>query len=181
MPEPIVVVPYDPEWPELFARLGAELRDALGDVALRIDHIGSTSVPGLDAKPIVDVQISVASFSPLDAFRLPLEGLGFCFRADNPDLNKRYFREPFGTRRTHIHVFRAGSWSEQLALLFRDYLQTRDEDARRYAELKYRLAAQYRDNRIGYTESKSPFIWETIAKAHRWSQSTGWQPGSSDA
>jgi GrpB-like predicted nucleotidyltransferase (UPF0157 family) len=181
MPEPIVVVPYDPEWPKLFARLGADLRGALGDVALRIDHIGSTSILGLDAKPVIDVQISVASFEPLDAFRLPLEGLGFGFRADNPDLNKRYFREPPGTRRTHIHVRRAGSWPEQLALLFRDYLRAHDEDARRYAELKYRLAVQYRDDRLGYTESKSPFIWETIPKAHRWSQRTGWQPGPSDA
>jgi GrpB-like predicted nucleotidyltransferase (UPF0157 family) len=182
MPEPIVVVPYDPEWPKLFARLGADLRGALGDVALRIDHIGSTSVPGLDAKPIIDVQISVASFDPLDAFRIPLEGLGFVYRADNPDLNKRYFREPPGTRRTHIHVFRAGSWSEQIALLFRDYMRAHDEDARRYAELKVRLAAQYGDGRLGYTnEGKSPFIWEIMAKAHRWSQRIGWQPGPSDA
>ena len=100
MPEPIVVVPYDPEWPVLFARIGTDLRGALRDVALRIDHIGSTSVPRLDAKPVIDVQISVASFDPLDAFRLPLEGLGFGFRADNPDLSKRYFREPPGTHRT---------------------------------------------------------------------------------
>ena len=123
----------------------------------------------------------MASFDPLDAFRLPLEGLGFGFRADNPDLNKRYFREPPGTRRTHIHVRRAGSWSEQQALLFRDYLRAHDEDARSYAELKYRLAVQYRDDRLGYTDAKSPFIWETIPKAHRWNQRTGWQPGPSDA
>ena len=181
MPEKIVIVPYDAEWPVLFDRLGADLRAALGDVALRIDHIGSTSVPGLAAKPIIDVQISVASFEPLDAFRVPLEGLGFVFRADNPDLNKRYFREPPGTRRTHIHVFRAGSWAEQCSLLFRDYMQAHDEDARRYAELKYRLAAQYQDGRAGYTDAKSPFIWETMGKAHRWSQLTGWQPGPSDA
>jgi GrpB-like predicted nucleotidyltransferase (UPF0157 family) len=181
MPEKVIIVPYDPEWPDLFARLGADLRQALGKVALRIDHIGSTSVSGLAAKPIIDVQISVASFEPLDAFRIPLQGLGFVFRADNPDLNKRYFREPPGTRRTHIHVFRAGSWSEQLALLFRDYMRTHDEDARQYAELKYRLAAQCQDDRTGYTDAKSPFIWETMAKAHRWSQRTGWQAGPSDA
>jgi len=182
MPEKIVIVPYDPQWPACFSRLGADLRGALGDVALRIDHIGSTSIPGLDAKPIVDVQISVASFEPLDAYRSPLQGLGFVYRPDNPDLNKRYFREPPGTRRTHIHVFRAGTWSEQIALLFRDYMRTHDEDARRYAELKYRLAAQHQDDRAGYTnEGKSPFIWEIMAKAHRWSQRTGWQAGPSDA
>jgi GrpB-like predicted nucleotidyltransferase (UPF0157 family) len=180
MPEKVIVVPYDPEWPNLFARLGVDLRSALGNVALRIDHIGSTSIPGLAAKPIIDVQISVASFDPLDNFRIPLESLGFVFRANNPDLTKRYFREPPGTRRTHIHVFRAGSWGEQCALLFRDYLRAHDEDAQHYAELKRILAAEHQDNRAGYTTDKSPFIWETMGKAHRWSQRTGWQPGPSD-
>jgi GrpB-like predicted nucleotidyltransferase (UPF0157 family) len=181
MPDKVIIVPYDPQWPDLFASQGADLRGALGDVALRIDHIGSTSVPGLAAKPIVDVLISVASFEPLDAYLIPLQGLGYVHRPDNPDLSKRYFREPPGTRRTHIHVYRAGGWPEQLALLFRDYMRAHDEDARRYAELKRRLAAQYQDDRGGYTDAKSPFIWETVAKAHRWSQRTGWQAGPSDA
>ena len=93
MSDPILVVPYDPEWPKRFAGLGSQLRDALGAVALRIDHIGSTAVPGLDAKPVIDIQISVASFEPLDTYRLPLERAGYVFRAENPDLTKRYFRE----------------------------------------------------------------------------------------
>ena len=117
MPDPIEVVPYSPLWPQLFSELGTTLRKALGETALRIDHIGSTSVPGLDAKPIIDIQVSVASFEPLDAYRVPLERLGFVFRASNPDLTKRYFREKSGERRTHIHVRQSGSWSEQLALL----------------------------------------------------------------
>jgi hypothetical protein len=71
----IEIVPYDPAWPERFAQLGGELRGALGGVALRIDHIGSTAVPGLAGKPVVDVQISVAAFEPLDAFRQPSSGL----------------------------------------------------------------------------------------------------------
>lgn len=181
MPDQVVLVPYDHAWPTLFSELGAALRDALGGVALRIDHIGSTAVAGLDAKPIIDVQVSVASLEPLDAFRLPLERLGFVFRADNPDLTKRYFREPPGTRRTHIHVRRAGSWSEQAALLFRDYLRAHDADARRYAELKYRLAEKHRDNRHGYTDAKTPFVWAILAKAVSWSQDTGWKSGPSDS
>jgi GrpB-like predicted nucleotidyltransferase (UPF0157 family) len=72
----IEIVPYDPAWPELFAQLGRELRGGLGEVALRIDHIGSTSVPGLAAKPVIDVQVSVAAFEPLEAFKGPLERLG---------------------------------------------------------------------------------------------------------
>jgi hypothetical protein len=95
----------------------------LGEVALRIDQIGSTAVPGLGAKPIIDIQVSVADFEPLAAFRRPLEQLGYVYRADNPERTKRYFREPPGRRRIHVHVRQAGSFSEQWALLFRDYLR----------------------------------------------------------
>lgn len=180
MPEPIIIVPYDSTWPALFVELGLALREILGDVALRIDHIGSTSIAGLAAKPVIDIQISVGSFEPLAAYQGPIESLGYVFRATNPDLTKRYFREKPGTRRTHIHVRRAGSWAEQFALLFRDYMRIHPEDAQRYAELKYRLAQTYRDDRTGYTEAKAPFIWEIIAKADRWGQATGWEPGLPD-
>jgi GrpB-like predicted nucleotidyltransferase (UPF0157 family) len=91
--EPIVIAPYDPAWPGLFAELGHRLRGALGDVALRIDHIGSTSVPGLAAKPIIDVQVSAASFEPLAAFGEPLESLGFVFRGDNPERTDGWAQE----------------------------------------------------------------------------------------
>jgi GrpB-like predicted nucleotidyltransferase (UPF0157 family) len=181
MPDKVVIVPYDPEWPQLFSALGAALREALGSVALRIDHIGSTSVPGLEAKPILDVQISVDSFEPLDAFRIPLESIGLVYRADNPDLSKRYFRESPGARRTHVAVRCAGSFSEQLALLFRDYLRAHTGDARRYAELKRKVAEEHSDNRRAYNDAKAAFIWEIVAKAQRWSQQTGWEPGPSDA
>jgi GrpB-like predicted nucleotidyltransferase (UPF0157 family) len=181
MADRVIIVPYDPHWPELFSRLGAAMRSALGDVALRIDHIGSTAIPGLDAKPILDVQISVAAFEPLDAYRLPLEHLGYVFRADNPDRTKRYFREAPGDRRTHIHVRRVGSWPEQFALLFRDYLRGHSEDAKPYAALKQALARQHGEDRQGYTNAKSPMIWEILKKADRWGQEIGWEPGPSDA
>ena len=180
-PDRIEVVPYDEEWPRLFSSLGASLRAALDDIALRIDHIGSTSVPGLAAKPIIDVQISVAALEPVEPYRLRLEGLGLVFRADNPELTKRYFREPSRSRRTHIHVRQAGSWAEQFALLFRDYIRTHQEDALLYAELKRRLAGEYGEDRQGYTEAKEPFIWEVMHRADRWSQEVGWKPGPPDA
>jgi GrpB-like predicted nucleotidyltransferase (UPF0157 family) len=178
MADRVVIVAYDRGWPARFTELGARLRAGLGEVALRIDHIGSTAVVGLDAKPILDVQLSVASFEPLDAYRLPL---GFAFLPENPDRTKRYFREAPGARRTHIHVRVAGSWAEQQSLLFRDYLRAHQEAARRYAALKYRLAEQFQDDREGYTGGKSAFVWEVLAKANRWSQETGWAPGPPDA
>jgi GrpB-like predicted nucleotidyltransferase (UPF0157 family) len=172
---------YDPAWPERFAELGRELRGGLGDVALRIDHIGSTSVPGLAAKPIIDLQVSVAAFDPLEAFRTPLERLGYVYRADNPERTKRYFREPPGRRRTHVHVRRAGSFSEQWALLFRDYLRAHREVADGYAARKRGLAIRFRDDRHGYTEAKVPVIWEIIRRADEWAQAQGWLPGPSDS
>jgi len=117
----------------------------------------------------------------LDTYRIPLGGLGYIFRADNPERTKRYFREAPGQRRTHIHVRRAGSWAEQFALLFRDYLRTHAEESAYYAALKYELAEKYREDRRGYTAAKEPFIWEIMRKADRWSQETGWEPGLTDA
>jgi GrpB-like predicted nucleotidyltransferase (UPF0157 family) len=180
-PHRIEIFAYDPAWPERFAELGRELRGGLGDVALRIDHIGSTSVPGLAAKPIIDLQVSVAAFDPLEAFRTPLERLGYVYRADNPERTKRYFREPPGRRRTHVHVRRAGSFSEQWALLFRDYLRAHREVADGYAARKRGLAIRFRDDRHGYTEAKVPVMWEIIRRADEWAQAQGWVPGPSDS
>lgn len=180
MADKVIVVPYDPQWPELFSQIGIVLRKALGETAQRIDHIGSTAIPGLDAKPIIDIQISVAALEPLDTYRMPLEGLGYIYRMDNPERTKRYFREAPGQRRTHIHVRRAGSWAEQFALLFRDYLRAYAEEAQRYATLKYRLAEKYSEDRLGYTKAKEQFIWEIMKKADRWSQDAGWEPGATD-
>ena len=139
-PDRTEVVPYDEEWPRLFSSLGKSLRAALGDIALRIDHIGSTSVPGLAAKPIIDIQISVAALEPVEPYRLRLRGAGTCLQGGQPGADQALFPGVAGNRRTHIHVRRAGSWAEQFALLFRDYIRTHEEDARLYAGLKRSLA-----------------------------------------
>jgi GrpB-like predicted nucleotidyltransferase (UPF0157 family) len=172
---------YSEEWPRLFATLARELRSTLGDVALRIDHIGSTSVPGLAAKPIIDVQISVAELDPVEPFAGPLAQLGLVYRVDNTERTKRYFREAPGSRRTHIHVRRAGSFSEQFPLLFRDYLRTHDDTAKSYAEVKRRCAALHPHDGDAYTDAKCDHIWKIIRDADDWAQQIGWQPGPSDA
>jgi GrpB-like predicted nucleotidyltransferase (UPF0157 family) len=177
----VEVVPYDPAWPQRFRELATALRAALGDTASRIDHIGSTAVPGLDAKPIMDLQVSVGDFDPMDAYRLPLERLGYVFRSDNTELTKRYFREPAGHQRTHIHVRRLGSWSEQFALLFRDYLRSDQVEAQQYAAIKIALAAEHHLDRKKYMDAKEPYLWTLMRRADRWSQDTGWRPGLSDA
>lgn len=181
MSDPILILPYTDEWAKEFHSIGCQLREALGDIALRIDHIGSTAVTGLAAKPVIDIQISVASFTPLTAFKVPLESLGFIYRAENPDKSKRYFREAPRQRRVHIHVRQAGSWTEQLALLFRDFLRSDPEHCQRYEQVKYELAKKYTHNRQLYTDSKEAIIWEILKQANHWSQQTGWSPANSDS
>ncbi|MGZ0149114.1 GrpB family protein [Kribbella sp. WER1] len=177
----ITIEPYDEAWPQRFAELGRVLRAALGDVALRIDHIGSTAVPDLAAKPVIDLQISVAALEPVAPFRDPLLALGYVYRPDNPERTKRYFREPPGSPRTHIHVRKLGSFSQQFPLLLRDYLRTHPAELPPYEHLKRELAAAHPTNRAAYTDGKLPWFWQTIQRADAWAQHTGWEPGPSDA
>ncbi|WP_442603119.1 GrpB family protein [Paenibacillus sp. KN14-4R] len=174
------IAKHDPEWRDLFLETGSKLRRSLGELAVRIDHVGSTSVFGLDAKPIIDIQISVLNFEDDLAFKDKIEDIGFVLRKENPDKTKKYFREVPGYRRTHVHVRQLGSFSEQMTLLFRDYLREHAEDCWRYAEEKHHLMKLFKNERPKYVEGKGPIVWDILQKAHIWSQETGWKPGKSD-
>ena len=177
----VEIHPWTPGWAEEFRVRGVGLRRALGNRALRIDHIGSTSVAGLGAKPIVDIQVSVAEFEPMDRLVEAMSQAGYTWREDNPELTKRYFRETPGARRCHVHVRRAGGWNEQWALLFRDYLRTHAEAATRYEAVKRDLAARFHHDRHAYTDAKGDFLWKAIREADEWASATGWRPGPPDA
>lgn len=181
MKEAVIVVPYDGKWQTEFEEIAKRLRETIGDQALRIDHIGSTAIPGLDAKPVIDIQISVKSLEPM-TYRSALEAAGYRHRADNPDLTKRYFRETEGMRRTHIHVRESGSWSEQFALLFRDFLRQSEEWRLVYATEKHALAERYSapHERDCYVDGKDPIIWTIMQEASRWSKHTGWRSSAND-
>ena len=180
MTDPIMLVPYSPQWPKEFIKLAAPIRHAMGTVALRIDHIGSTSIPGMLAKPVIDIQISVDNFEPFDRIRQPLEALRYRWRSDNPDQSKRYFREPSGSHRIHIHVRKLGSWQQQLPLLFRDYLRLHPEEQKKYEQVKIDLAKRFRNERPKYVYGKDAIIWEILYRATGWIQITAWEPGPSD-
>jgi len=177
----VEIVKWSPAWADEFRARGAGLRAALGQRAVRIDHIGSTAVKGLGAKPIVDIQVSVADFEPVAGLLAAMTAAGYVWRADNPELTKRYFREAPSARRCHIHVRQAGSWNEQWALLFRDYLRAHAEARTDYERLKRDLAKRHGDDRRAYTEAKGDFLWASIRTADRWACDTGWRAGPSDA
>ncbi len=156
----IEIVEYDPRWPELFRQEEALLRKVLGPIpGLLIDHCGSTAVPGLEAKPIIDILIRVESRAYWPQMVDPIEGLGYFYWATNPEKDTLYFAKgmpPFGERRTHhIHVYDLNRKKE---LLFRDYLRTHPEEARQYVNLKRQLAEKFTFDREGYTKAKTEFI-----------------------
>ncbi len=185
----IVIVDYLPEWPDEFARIAARLRGALGDLALRLDHIGSTAVPGLSAKDIIDVQVTVAELTlDLDA---PFARVG-CTRvvdidhdhvpptatdSDDSDYNwrKLYYRPPADMRPTHIHVRRAGSANGRYALLFRDYLRAHPLASAAYAQVKVALARNDSYDWDLYYDIKDPVCDIIMAGAEDWAAQTGWR------
>jgi GrpB-like predicted nucleotidyltransferase (UPF0157 family) len=173
--EPIELVAWDPRWLDAFQRMRARLANALGDTALRIEHVGSTAIPGIPAKPVVDIQVSVPDIDDDDAFREPIEAQGFELRFIEP--GHRYFRPPPDVPRDYqVHVCEIGSDWERVHLLFRDYLRTHPEVAAEYGKMKLRLAGQHGQERIAYNDDKGPFIDAVVLVAEEWARQTGWTP-----
>lgn len=187
----VEIIPYQSSWPDEFRSIAQNLRRGLGRLALRIDHIGSTSVPGLAAKDVIDLQITVAALDqPLLA---AMNALGYTLpeetwrdhspahlRLPDREWEKWLFDPPPGQRRTHTHVRVAGRANQRYALLFRDYLRAHPPAAAAYAELKHRLARHLADPRM-YPEVKDPAVDLIYIAAEAWAARTYWQAGPSDA
>ena len=180
-----VVVPYQPSWPERAAVLAGELRERLGPLAERVEHIGSTSIPGMAAKDILDMQVSVAGLDAAAAFAAPLAALGFesfpyCHdhipagRTDDPERwAKRYWRRRGPPGDVNLHVRRTGSPNERLALLFRDWFRGHPAAVPGYAKFKTELARDVGDI-DRYTDIKDCVVDVVIAVAEDWAAATGW-------
>jgi GrpB-like predicted nucleotidyltransferase (UPF0157 family) len=173
--DPIEVVRYDRAWPLRFARWQSLLADGLRKTAVRIDHVGSTAVPGLAAKPVIDIQVSVAAVDDEAAYAPAIERAGVSLRSR--DRAHRYFR-PSGDRPrdVQIHVCEAGGAWERDHLLLRDFLRADQATAHAYGRLKVDLAGRYRDDRIAYNEAKTAFILESLAAATVWAHERSWRP-----
>lgn len=189
--QPMVrIVVHKNEWASEFFVLAQQLRAALAVLALRIDHIGSTAVPGLDAKDVLDIQVSVAALSA--AVTAALQAAGYVLltgidsdhmppgaASDAQEWRKLLFREPVGQRRINLHVRVLGRANQRYPLLFRDYLRAHPASAAAYAQLKRQLAAHLADADT-YPDVKDPAVDLIYFAAEAWAAASGWQPGASD-
>lgn len=169
MPEPVVIVDHDPAWPHRYDALRAPLAEALGELAAEIEHVGSTSVPGLAAKPTIDLNVRLRSADDLPAVIERLARLGYAHEGDLGIAGREAFATPpgYGIHDHHLYVCAPdwGGYGDQIA--FRDYLRAHPKAARAYARLKRSLAAKHRDNRGAYTNAKAGFVTAILKRARR--------------
>jgi GrpB-like predicted nucleotidyltransferase (UPF0157 family) len=186
----IAIVLYQSAWPEQFARLGRILRRSLGTLALRIDHIGSTSVPGLAAKDVIDIQITARALTPeldeavgragyrrlveLTQDHVPPGG------SADPVQWSKWFYEQRGAQRVNLHVRVAGRANQRYAVLFRDFLRANPTAAAAYGQVKVALAGYHSEDEDAYYAVKDPVCDILLAGAEAWAATVGWMPGPSD-
>ena len=198
----IEIIDYQARWPGEFAAAAARLKRAFGPLALAIHHIGSTSVPGLAAKDVIDVQVSVAALDPAEPIEAAIVAAGYGWRPDplndhvpigadsDPALwRKRYAGAasallppvPGAGRRTHIHIRQLGLPNHRYALLFRDYLRASGPARETYALVKRELARLHPDDVDAYYAVKDPACDLILGAAEYWAASMGWRLPQSDA
>jgi GrpB-like predicted nucleotidyltransferase (UPF0157 family)/chloramphenicol 3-O-phosphotransferase len=162
---PIVVSDYDDEWPTLFEQLASPIRDAVADLNAPVKHVGSTAVPGLRAKPIIDIDVVVTSARDVPVAIARLCSLGYIYQGDKGIPGREAFMWPRGARPHHVYVVVAGGQPYRDHIEFRDYLREQPEVARQYGELKARLAEEYGNDRVGYTDAKTAFVTGVLRAA----------------
>jgi len=160
---PIIIVDYDPAWPQLFNTLKSSIDTALGDVALSIEHIGSTSVPGLAAKPIIDIDVVVRAEDMAKAIAL-LATIGYVHDGDGGIPGRERFEQPASLPLHHLYVCAEDNAELKRHLTFRGYLRVHPEAAAAYGSLKKRLAAEHGDDREGYSVAKTEFVTDILQK-----------------
>jgi len=162
----IEIADYDPAWPGAYERERAAIAGALGDLVFAIEHVGSTSVPGLGAKPIIDIMVGLRELADHARSVPPLQAIGYLHKGEHGIPERHYFRKPVRGPRTHqIHMVEQGRDFWLRHLLFRDYLRRHPEEAAAYQRLKVGLAARFGTDVEAYTEAKTEFIQSALAKA----------------
>lgn len=165
----VVVAPYDPTWSGRFDAEARHLKAALGTVVVDVQHVGSTSVPGLSAKPTIDILLVVTDLAALDDHGAAMISLGYEPKGELFIPNSRFFvKQHDGSHSHHIHSYPPGHPEIQRHLDLRDFLRCHAAEAARYADLKTRLAREHHDDIRGYSKGKTPYIAALLARARRW-------------
>lgn len=177
----IVVAEYDPNWPVLFEQERARIKQALGPFAVAIEHAGSTSVPGLPSKPIIDILVGVPGLEEAKQRAIePIKSLGYVYLPEYVSWlpGELFFRKgPPGPWTHHIHLMEPSHFRWETLLVFRDYLRAHPEAAQAYADIKRSLADSSVDDIAAYRNGKTVFVDETTAKARAWRAQTARRAG----
>ena len=161
---PVVLAEYDPEWPKRFDREAAKIRAALGERALQLEHVGSTSVPGLAAKPVIDLLLVVADSADEDAYVPALEAVGYVLRVREPEWQEhRLLKTPQAD--VNVHVFAPGAREAKRLLAFRDHLRGNDADRELYERTKRELAQRTWKYTQNYADAKTDVVEEILSRA----------------
>ena len=164
----VLIEDYNPRWPEMYAQEKARILDAIGEYLIDIQHVGSTSIPGLSAKPIIDIMAVIRNVSLVEQCIKPLEALDYFYGGELGIPGRHYFRKPIdisqAKRAFHLHMVEKGHEQWAMHQLFREYLLLHPESLREYDALKRELAAKHGSDRTAYTNAKAPFI-ESIIRA----------------
>ena len=171
MKRQISLMPHDLDWAHQFSEEAARLTAVFGDNLVTIHHIGSTAVPGIQAKPIIDMMPVVWDIEQVDNLNDAMTDLGYIHRGEHGIPGRRYFRKGSDLHHSHhIHTYQIGSDEIARHLLFRDYLRVHPQPAQAYNQLKTELAQTYRDDAVAYTSAESDFIQAMIQEAMAWQQ-----------
>ena len=166
----VEVVPHDPRWRDAFEAEAKKVAAALGENVVAVHHVGSTSIPDIYAKPVIDLLVEVRDVNEVDGRSPSMESLGYEALGEYGIPGRRYFRKDDreGIRTHHVHAFEAGSAEVVRHLAFRDYMIAHPVDAQRYSELKRRLAEEHPQSMDDYMDGKDGFIKEMDRRAARW-------------
>jgi GrpB-like predicted nucleotidyltransferase (UPF0157 family) len=166
----VEVVPHDPTWRRTFETESKQIALAITENVVAIHHIGSTAIPQIHAKPIIDILVEVKDITKIDVQSSALEALGYEAMGEFGISGRRFFRKgnEAGIRTHHLHGFEVNSAQIERHLAFRDYMISHPEDGQQYSELKRELANKYHDNIQGYMDGKDGFIKAMDLKAAKW-------------
>ena len=168
----MVVVEYSADWPDLYEQEAALIRLALDDVLVRCHHIGSTSVPGLASKPIIDILLEVRSVEQLDVFDEAMKALGYLPKGEFGIPGRRYYPKGGDVRTHHVHAFAVGDPRIVKHLAFRDYLRAHPAAASTYASIKREAATTHATDPEGYVAFKRDFVERMVAEAVHWANNS---------